>query len=75
MGLIDDIKTFLVALALGVVLTLAINFVVVNYTDGPQPAQASVQPAYDHDDDDASYEAPKPVQKTDTSSSSFGTYY
>ena len=73
MGLIDDIKTFLVALALGVVLTVSINYVVVNYTEGP--AQASAQPAYDDDDDDAYYEAPRPMQKTDAGSSSYGAHY
>ena len=73
MGLLDDLKTFLIALALGVALTVSINYVVVNYTEGPKPAQASTQPAYD--DANERYEAPKPVQKTDTSSSSYGSYY
>ena len=72
MGLLDDLKTFLMALALGVALTVSINYVVVNYTEGPKPAQAAAQPA---DEDDERYEAPKPVQKTDTGSSSYGSYY
>jgi hypothetical protein len=71
MSLVDDLKTFLMALAIGVAITLSINFVVVNYTEGPAPAQASVHK--DADDDDEYYEAPKPVQKTDTSSGSYGS--
>jgi len=75
MSLLDDLKTFLMALALGVALTVSINYVVVNYTDGPAPAQAAVQPKPYVDDDDGSYQAPKPVQKTDTTSGSYGSYY
>ena len=75
MSLLDDLKTFLMALALGVALTVSINYVVVNYTEGPAPAQAAVHnDSYEHHDDDSSYEAPKPVQKTDTSSSSYSYY-
>jgi hypothetical protein len=72
MSLIDDLKTFLMALALGVALTVSINYVVVNHTEGPKPAQAA---AYvDDDGDDASYQTPKPVQKVETSSTSYSYY-
>jgi hypothetical protein len=41
MSLLDDLKTFLMALALGVALTLSINYVVVNHTEPKNsPAQA-----------------------------------
>jgi hypothetical protein len=68
MSLIDDLKTFLMALALGVVITVSINYVVVNYTEGPAPVQAAVH------DEANEYKAPSPVQKTDTSVS-YGAYY
>jgi hypothetical protein len=68
MRLIDDFKTFLMALAIGVAITVSINFVVVNYTEGPAPAQAAVH------DEANEYTAPSPVQKTDTNTS-YGAYY
>jgi hypothetical protein len=74
MSLINDLKTFVLALALGVVMTVSINYVVVNYTKGPAPVQAAAHTdAYEQND--GSYESPKPVQKTDTSSSNSGAYY
>lgn len=73
MSLLDDLKTFLVALALGVALTVSINYVVVNYTEGSAPDQAASQP--EPYGSDASYETPNPVQKADTGAPSYNAYY
>ena len=72
--MIDDLKTFLMALALGVVITLSINYVVVNHTEDPASVQAAAHND-SHDQDEANeYKAPSPVQKTDTGAS-YGAYY
>jgi hypothetical protein len=74
MSLIDDFKTFLMALAIGVAITVSVNYVVVNYTSGPAPVQAAAHnDSYDHDEANE-YKAPSPVQKTDTGAS-YGAYY
>ena len=74
MSLLDDLKTFLMALALGVALTLSINYVVVNYTEGPASAQAAQSDSYDGDDDDEYYQTPKRAQKYE-SGGSYGSSY
>ena len=73
MSLVEDLKTFVIALALGVALTFSINYAVVNYTEGPASAQASQQ-YDDDDDDDAYYQAPKPAPMSDVSASSVAYY-
>jgi hypothetical protein len=74
MSLVDDFKTFLMALALGVAITVSINYVVVNYTAGPALVQAAAHnDSYDEDEANE-YKAPKPIQKTDTGTS-YGAYY
>ena len=71
--MVDDLKTFLMALALGVAITVSINYVVVNHTQGSAPAQAAA-PNDSNRDEANEYKAPSPVQKTDTSAS-YGAYY
>lgn len=44
MAIVDDLKTFLAALALGAALTLSINHVVVNYTEPAKPQAARQEP-------------------------------
>ena len=73
MGLVDDLKTFVIALALGVALTLSVNYVVVNYTESPYSALAHED--YDHDDDDDEYyQTPKPAPKS-AGGGSYRSYY
>ena len=74
MSLIDYLKTFLMALAIGVALTASINYAVVHYTQGPAPAQAAVHKGSSGHDEANEYKAPSTVQKTDTSAS-YGAYY
>ena len=69
--MIDDLKTFIAALALGAVLTLSINYVVVNYAEGPLPAQAASQPAISQPSE--GHEAPKTAPKYD-GGGSYGAY-
>jgi hypothetical protein len=73
MSLLEDLKTFVAALALGAVLTLSINYVVVNYTEGPAPARAAAQPAPSQPAN-RSYEAPTAAPKPDAGGS-YTTYY
>lgn len=75
MSLLEDLKTFLTALAVGVALTLSINYVVVNYTESAKPAPAASQPAASVPAADRGYEAPSPVLKTDPGSPAYGAYY
>ena len=69
MGLLDDLKTFVLALALGAGLTLSINFVVVNYTEGKAkpPAQAVQHQTVQQD---VPY-----APKSDGGASSYSSYY
>jgi len=72
--MLDDLKTFLMALAIGVAITVSINYAVVNHTEGPTPAQAAAHnDSYDHNEANE-YKTPSPVQKTDTSTG-YGAYY
>jgi hypothetical protein len=73
MTLLDDLKTFVMAVALGVALTLSINYVVVNYTEGPAPVQAAQNDSYEQEAGE--YEVPKPAQKPDAGGGSYGSYY
>jgi hypothetical protein len=73
MSLIDDLKTFLTALAVGVALTVSINYAVVNYTEGSKSARAASQPQASQPA--KPYTAPSPLQTTDTSAGGYAAYY
>jgi len=74
MSLVDDLKTFLMALAVGVAITVSINYVVVNYTAGPASAQATAHNDSYEEYEANEYKAPKPVQKIDTGASDSAYY-
>jgi hypothetical protein len=74
MSLLDDLKTLLAAFAVGAALTLSINYVVVNYAEGPRPAKAAAQPAPAQPSGTYKYDTPGQAPKYDGGSGYGGSY-